>query len=86
MRLSRLRSENEILRRLFLTLPNEMKKDVIIIGAGPGGLASAILLAAAGVKVKILERLPTIGGRTSSIEADGWKRIPPLNGPRASLC
>ena len=50
-----------------------MKKDVIIIGAGPGGLASAILLAAAGVKVKILERLPTIGGRTSSIEADGFK-------------
>jgi len=39
-----------------------MKKDVIIIGAGPGGLASAILLAAAGVKVKILERLPTIAG------------------------
>jgi len=50
-----------------------MKKDVIIIGAGPGGLASAILLAAAGVKVKILERLPTIGGRTSSIEANGFK-------------
>ena len=50
-----------------------MKKDVIIIGAGPGGLASAILLAAAGVKVKVIERLPTIGGRTSSIEADGFK-------------
>ena len=45
----------------------------IIIGAGPGGLASAILLAAAGIKVKILERLPTIGGRTSSIELDGFK-------------
>ncbi len=50
-----------------------MSKDVIIVGAGPGGLASAILLAASGVKVKILERLPTIGGRTSSIEADGFK-------------
>jgi phytoene desaturase len=50
-----------------------MNKDVIIIGAGPGGLASAILLASSGVKVKILERLPTIGGRTSSIEADGFK-------------
>ena len=50
-----------------------MKKDVIIVGAGPGGLASAILLAAAGVKVKVIERLPTIGGRTSSIEADGFK-------------
>jgi phytoene desaturase len=50
-----------------------MSKQVIIIGAGPGGLASAILLAAAGVRVKIIERLPVIGGRTSSLEADGFK-------------
>jgi len=50
-----------------------MTKQVLIIGAGPGGLASAIQLAAAGVRVKILERLPMIGGRTSSIEADGYK-------------
>lgn len=50
-----------------------MSKQVIIIGAGPGGLASAILLAAAGVRVKIVERLPIVGGRTSSIEADGYK-------------
>lgn len=50
-----------------------MTKEVIIIGAGPGGLASAILLAAAGVRVKVLDRLPIIGGRTSLIEADGYK-------------
>ena len=50
-----------------------MKKDVIVIGAGPGGLASAILLAAAGSQSESLERLPTVGGRTSSIEADGFK-------------
>lgn len=50
-----------------------MSKEVIIIGAGPGGLASAILLASAGVRVKILERLPLVGGRTSSLEADGYK-------------
>lgn len=50
-----------------------MTKQVLIIGAGPGGLASSILLAAAGVRVKIVERLPIIGGRTSSIEADGFK-------------
>jgi len=50
-----------------------MTKEVIIIGAGPGGLASAILLAASGVRVKILERLPIIGGRTSRLESDGFK-------------
>ncbi len=50
-----------------------MQPPVIVIGAGPGGLASAILLASAGAKVKVIERLPTLGGRTSSIEADGFK-------------
>lgn len=50
-----------------------MTKQVLIIGAGPGGLASAVLLAAAGVRVKILERLPIIGGRTSRLEADGFR-------------
>ncbi len=50
-----------------------MTKQAIIIGAGPGGLASAILLASAGIKVKLIERLPVIGGRTSSIQADGYK-------------
>lgn len=44
-----------------------MSKEAIIIGAGPGGLATAIQLAASGVRVKILERLPIVGGRTSTI-------------------
>jgi phytoene desaturase len=50
-----------------------MSKHVIIIGAGPGGLASAMLLAAAGVRVTVIERLPHVGGRTSTIEANGYK-------------
>lgn len=50
-----------------------MAKEIIIIGAGPGGLASAILLAAAGARVKVIERLPFVGGRTSTIEANGFK-------------
>lgn len=50
-----------------------MLHDTIIIGAGPGGLASAILLASQGLKVKVIERLPMVGGRTSAIEADGFK-------------
>lgn len=50
-----------------------MRDQVLIIGAGPGGLASALLLAAAGLRVRILERLPRVGGRTSAIEAEGFK-------------
>lgn len=50
-----------------------MSREVIIVGAGPGGLAAALQLAAAGVRVKIFERLPMIGGRTSRIEAGGFK-------------
>ena len=46
---------------------------VTIIGAGPGGLASAILLAGAGLQVTVLERLPRVGGRTSTLEADGFR-------------
>jgi len=48
-------------------------REVLIVGAGPGGLAAALLLAKAGLKVKIIERLPIIGGRTSTIEAGGYK-------------
>ena len=50
-----------------------MSKEIIIIGAGPGGLASAILLAASGQNVRIFERLPFVGGRTSTLEANGYR-------------
>lgn len=49
-----------------------MPKRVLIIGAGPGGLAAAMLLAKAGMQVKIIERLPRVGGRTSSLRAHGF--------------
>ena len=50
-----------------------MVQRVLIVGAGPGGLATAILLAQAGLQVQILERLPRVGGRTSSLEAHGFR-------------
>ena len=46
---------------------------VLIIGAGPGGLAAALLLAKAGVKVRIIERLNRPGGRCSAIEEQGYR-------------
>lgn len=50
-----------------------MSKNVVIIGAGPGGLATAILLSKTGLNVKVLEKQGKVGGRTSSIESGGFK-------------
>src|SRR5262245_17649628 len=46
---------------------------VVIVGAGPGGLAAALLLAKSGLDVIILERRDQVGGRTSAIEVDGFR-------------
>ncbi len=50
-----------------------MAKRVVIIGAGPGGLAGAMLLAHAGFDVTVLERLPVVGGRTSTLSGRGFR-------------
>lgn len=50
-----------------------MGKRVLIIGAGPGGLASAMLLAQSGVQVTILERRDRVGGRTSWHGENGYR-------------
>ncbi|MBF0567447.1 MAG: phytoene desaturase [Nitrospirae bacterium] len=41
-----------------------MKKKIAIIGAGPGGLAAAMLLLSRGYEVAVYERGGTVGGRT----------------------
>jgi phytoene desaturase len=40
---------------------------VAVIGAGPGGLAAAMLLAAEGYKVDVYEKQHQVGGRTSQV-------------------
>jgi phytoene desaturase len=46
---------------------------VVIVGAGPGGLAAAMLLARSGVDVTVVERRDVVGGRTSTMERSGFK-------------
>jgi phytoene desaturase len=46
---------------------------VVIVGAGPGGLASAMLLAKGGVEVTVVEKRDTVGGRTSTMEVDRFR-------------
>lgn len=50
-----------------------MTQRIVIVGAGPGGLATAMLLAGSGFDVTVVERLPFVGGRTSTLEADGFR-------------
>ena len=45
---------------------------VVVAGAGPGGLATAMLAAASGADVTVLERRDRVGGRTSSITEGGY--------------
>ena len=48
-------------------------KRVVIVGAGPGGLAAAMLLARSGVQVTVVEKRDHVGGRTSTVEQDGFR-------------
>ena len=54
-------------------MDNGNQPSVAIIGAGPGGLASALLLAKSGVKVTVFERSSRVGGRNKVFERDGFK-------------
>lgn len=48
-------------------------KEIIIIGAGLGGLYAACRLAKAGFSVTVLEKNETIGGKVNFVKADGYK-------------
>jgi len=49
-----------------------LHKSVIVIGAGIGGLAAAIRLAAQGHRVTVLERQAQVGGKLNHVERNGF--------------
>lgn len=53
-----------------------MKFEVVVIGAGIGGLTTAALLAARGVNVGLFERQSTVGGCVTPFEHLGYKFEP----------
>ena len=48
------------------------KYDVVVVGAGFGGLCSAALLTHYGYKTLVVEKLPFVGGRASSVKYKGF--------------
>lgn len=57
-----------------------MRKRVIVIGAGPGGLAAAMLLAGHGYQVDVFEKQPYVGGRNASIMEHAYGVFHPVGG------
>ena len=62
-----------MLRPTARTMTGSSQPKVAIIGAGPGGLASALLLAKSGVDVTVFERSSAVGGRNKVFDRDGFK-------------
>jgi phytoene desaturase len=53
--------------------PGVVKKRIVVIGAGFGGLGAAARLAASGHQVTLVEQLDKLGGRGYVFEQDGFK-------------
>lgn len=51
---------------------NSSSKNVLVVGAGAGGLASAVLLQAAGFKVTVIEKNENIGGKLNREDINGY--------------
>ncbi|MGX9354934.1 FAD-dependent oxidoreductase [Roseobacteraceae bacterium S113] len=48
------------------------KTDVLVVGAGPGGLAAALAAARAGVDVTLVERFGCFGGNITTVGVEGF--------------
>jgi phytoene desaturase len=51
---------------------NHPPEHIVVVGAGPGGLTAAMLLAHRGFKVTVFEKESRVGGRNAAIVSNGY--------------
>ena len=49
------------------------ERETAVLGAGPGGLATAYWLSRHGAPVTVFERAPVVGGLARTVERDGYR-------------
>lgn len=49
------------------------KRHIVVVGAGPGGLAAAMLLAQRGIRVQVFEKQDVIGGRNAEVRLGDYR-------------
>ena len=59
--------------KMLVTTKNHLPTHILVIGAGPGGLTVAMLLANRGFKVTVFEKAAQVGGRNAAILSNGYK-------------
>ena len=52
-------------------MPTRSPKHILVVGAGPGGLTGAMLLAHRGFRVTVVEKADRVGGRNGELVLDG---------------
>jgi diapolycopene oxygenase len=52
---------------------NSLPRQVVVIGAGLGGMSAAIMLARSGFRVTLLEKNQQLGGKLNQLETQGFK-------------
>src|SRR5579885_1320433 len=49
------------------------KRHIVVVGAGPGGLAATMLLAQRGFRVQVFEKQDVIGGRNAEVRLGDYR-------------